>query len=335
MTEHAVPAVPRFVSSGALPGSAEVRAALADVIEEARQATGGEVSQTYPALAQVDPGLFGLSIAAVTGQCHHAGDSAVEFTTMSVVKPFTFALVAERHGIEETVALTGANATGLPFNSLAAVERGPGGRTNAMVNAGAIAAASLMPGTSVEDRWSVLLAGLGDFAGRELHLNDEVYASSRAGNERNRATALLLAARSALAGDPLEAAELYTRQSSVSVTTADLAVMGATLADGGVHPTTGRRVVGPEVARAALAMMTVAGMYETSGEWLLEVGMPGKSGISGAMVTVSPGKGAVAAYSPPIDEAGNSVRGQAATRLLARRLGMDVLASAARDRTGA
>ena len=176
--------------------------------------------------------------------------------------------------------------------------------------------------------------GLSRFAGRPLALDGTTVTSARASNHHNRALANLLVARGALDGEPADAVEVYTRQSCLRVTTADLALMGATLADGGVHPVTRDRVVDPEVAHATLAVMTIAGMYETSGDWLFDVGSPGKSGIAGGIVTVSPGKGAVGTWSPLLDAAGNSVRGGLAARYLARRLGLDLLASAPTDPRG-
>ena len=280
------------------------------------------MSSVYPALASVDPRLFGLSLVATTGAVASAGDAGVPFTIMSVAKPFVFALACELRGIERVRRFVGVNATGMAFDSTAPVERDPRGRTNPMVNAGAIATTSLVTGGGVEERWHLVHDTLSRFAGRHLGLDDATLESARATNHRNRALAHLLAGAGALEGEAADAVELYTRQSC-------LAVMGATLADGGTNPLTGRRVVDPETAHATLAVMTVAGMYETSGDWLFDVGMPGKSGIGGGLVTVSPGKGALAAFSPLLDAAGNSVRGELATRHLARRLGLDILASAA------
>jgi glutaminase len=196
-----------------------------------------------------------------------------------------------------------------------------------MVNAGAIATTSLVPGVSRAVRWQFLLDGLSGFAGRPLSVADEVLAPALATNHRNRALAALLRFRSALAGDAATATDLYTRQSCLQVTAVDLAVMAATLAGGGVNPVTRRRVVGPAAARAAVAVMAVAGLYEASGDWLVDVGVPGKSGIGGGIATVSPGKGGLGTYSPRLDAAGTSVRGQQAARFLASRLGLDLLAS--------
>ncbi len=322
-------ATDRFVSSGVLPAPARVQQALVEAYERFAEVTDGSVSNVYPALESADPDAFGLAIATTDGGAvHHVGDAATPFTIMSVAKPFVLALVCESVGLSAVRALVGVNATGLPFNSVAAVEQARAGRTNPMVNPGAIATTSLVPGDDQDARWGLVIDGLSRFAGRELSLDSTTLTSALSTNHRNRALANMLTSLGALAGEPAEAVDLYTRQSCVAVTAADLAVMGATLANGGVNPVTGDRVVGPQTAHDTLGVMTVAGMYETSGDWLLDVGMPGKSGIGGGILCVSPGKGALATYAPPLDSAGNSVRGQLVARYLARRLGLDVLSSA-------
>lgn len=318
----------RRVSTGDLPESQVVRAKVAQAHAAVFGADEGRVSTVYPALAAADPALFGLAVVAADGGgTTTAGDADVPFVTMSVAKPFVLALMLATHGLDRVRALVGLNATGLPFNSVEAVERDPAGRTNPMVNAGAIATVSLAPGADDDERWAFVRDGLAAFAGRDLSLDEETVASVRATNHRNRALASLLRSVDALEGDPACAVDLYSRACCLSVTAEDLAVMGATLADGGTNPRTGQRVVDPEVARIVLAVMAVSGMYETSGDWLVDVGMPAKSGISGGLVTVSPGKGAIGCYSPPLDAAGNSVRGQLAVRWLTRELGLDLLAS--------
>ena len=318
-----------FVSTGSLPGPVEV----ARLVEEAHRRFGplrtGEVSDVYPALRTADPDRFGIAVTGVTGATHTAGDSAVPFSIMSVAKPFVFALACAAFGPDEVRDRIGVNATGLPFNALSAVERSSDGRTNPMVNPGAIATTALLTaGDPVAEAWERILAGLSAFAGRPLAVDEDLYLSAAATNHRNRSLAQFLHARGALATYPDEAIELYTRQSCVTVTAEDLAMMGATLADGGVQPRTGERVVDLATCRATLTTMLVAGMYETSGDWLYDVGLPGKSGISGGMVTVSPGKGALGTFSPPLDAAGNSVRGTRSAAFLSRTLGLDILASA-------
>jgi glutaminase len=207
------------------------------------------------------------------------------------------------------------------------VERGREGRTNPMVNAGAIATASLAPGGSQDERWEFLRSGLSRFAGRPVSLDEAVYASASASNHRNRALANLLETYGRLGCDPAEAVDLYTRQSCLRVSATELALMGATLANGGVNPVSGERVVDGSVCHFTLAVMTTAGLYETSGDWLYDVGVPGKSGIGGGIVVVSPGKGALATFAPPLDTFGNSVKGQLAARFLSRRLGLTLFTS--------
>ncbi|HEY6746127.1 MAG TPA: glutaminase A [Mycobacteriales bacterium] len=320
-------AADRFVSTGELPRDTGVGAVVTEAYERFRDDRSGALSTVYPALSRVDPESFGICVAGVRGSLHEAGDSRQPFPVMSVSKPFVFALVCEQFGVGPVRGLVGVNATGLPFDSAAAIERDPAGRTNPMVNAGAIATTSLVPGATAADRWRFVAGGLSRFAGRELALDEDVLASASATNLRNRALAALLSSRAALAGDPAAAVDLYTRQSCLAVTAADLAVMAATLADGGVNPLTGDRVVAPEVGRVTLAAMAVAGLYETSGDWLVDVGVPGKSGIGGGIATVSPGKGGLGTWSPRLDPAGNSVRGIRVAAFLARRLGLDLLAS--------
>ena len=300
---------------------------VAEAYERFRHDDAGENSRVYPALARAPRNLFGIAVAGISGDRYEVGDASHQFTLMSVSKPFVFALVCESLGAERARAELGVNATGLPFDSVVAIERGPEGRTNPMVNAGAIATTSLVLGTTADAKWRCIHEGLSAFAGRTLADDDEVYASASTSNDRNRGIAHLLRSCGRIAFDTVEAVDLYTRQCSLSVTARDLAVMGATLADGGVNPLTRARVVAASVCRHALAVMTTAGLYETSGDWLYEIGVPGKSGIAGGIVAVAPGKGALGTFAPPLDAAGNSVRGQLAAKFLAQRLGLDIFAS--------
>jgi glutaminase len=318
-----------FVSTGRLPPGETVAALVDEAYTRFRANTAGAVSEVYPTLARTPADLFGLSVVGTNGAVHAVGDWNVPFTIMSVSKPFVFALVCDVMGPEAARAHIGVSATGLPFNALAAIERGPDGRTNPMVNPGAIAAASLVPGATLEARWRFLSDGLSRFAGRALALDEEVLACALASNARNRAIVQLLHSHGRIAGNPTEALELYTRQCSLNVTAKDLAVMGATLADGGVNPLTKARVVDPESGKRALAVMATAGLYETSGDWLYDVGLPGKSGIAGGIVAAAPGKGALGAFAPRLDATGNSVKGQLAARFLSQELGLSLFASSA------
>ena len=316
-----------YVSTGHLPSSQRVEALIASAYERFRDNDEGANSQVYPALARVARGLFGICVVATSGALHSVGDAGHEFAIMSVSKPFVFALVCQVLGADRAREKLGVNSTGLPFNSLAAVERSADGRTNPMVNAGAIATTSLVPGATAPERWQFIHEGLSRFAGRTLALDEEVYASAMQTNDRNQSLARLLRSYGRIDIDPAEAIDLYTRQCSLGVNAKDLAVMGATLADGGVNPVTRQRLVEPAACHYTLAVMATAGLYETSGEWLYEVGQPGKSGIGGGIVTVSPGKGGLGTFAPPLDAAGNSVKGQLVARYLSQRLGMDLFVS--------
>ncbi|MBP7243082.1 glutaminase A [Amaricoccus sp.] len=317
-----------YVSTGALPPDTRVRRLVSEAHARFAPVAQGDVSQVYPALARVPPELFGVCVVGASGNVYAAGDADHEFTIMSVSKPFVFALVCDLIGATGARERLGVNATGYAFNSLAGIERQAGGRTNPMVNAGAIATTSLAPGATTEAKWRFIHDGLSRFAGRALPLNDEVYASATATNFRNRSIGWMLESLGAIYCDPAEAVELYTRQCSLNVSARDLAVMGATLADGGFNPVTREQVVKPDVCHYTLAVMLTAGLYETSGDWLYEIGLPGKSGIGGGIVTVSPGKGGLGTFAPPLDSAGNSVRGQLAAQFLSQRLGLDLLMSA-------
>jgi glutaminase len=321
------PAETSYVSTGHLPSADEIQRLVDEAYQTFQHGTEGQNSQVYPALARVSSELFGICVVGTAGDVFAVGDSVYEFTIMSVSKPFVFALVAELLGTDAVRDKVGVNATGRAFNSVEGVERGDDGRTNPMVNSGAIATTSLVPGKNQQEKWQFIQEGLSRFAGRELPLNEEVYASATETNFRNQSLARMLQSYGRIYMNPAEAVDLYTKQCSLNVSAKDLAVMGATLADGGVNPLTRERVVEPMVCHYALAVMATAGLYETSGDWLYDIGVPGKSGIGGGIVAVSPGKGGLGTFSPLLDKAGNSVKGQQVARFLSQRLGMDLFVS--------
>jgi glutaminase len=318
---------PSTVSTGSLPPSDLIRSLIVEGHAKFASVDEGQVADYIPALARTPRQLFGLSVAGIDGAVYSAGDADYEFSIQSIAKPFVFALVCQALGGGEARRKIGVNSTGLPFNSVMAVELNETRTMNPMVNAGAIATTSLAPGETADAKWRFIQQGLSRFAGRELLPDKEVYASEAANNQRNQGIARLLESYGRMYFDPLEATDVYTKQCSLNVTVNDLAIMGATLADGGVNPMTKERVIDAERCKRVLAALATAGMYEQSGDWLYEVGLPGKSGVSGGIVTIAPGKGGVGTFAPPLDETGNSVRGQLATKFLSERLGLNLFAS--------
>lgn len=316
------------ISTGTLPQRERVVDAMAEAHRLYSVVDDGDVADYIPALASADPRLFGLSVVATNGESHDVGDTDHPFSIQSISKAFVFALVAQELGPERVLREIGVDSTGLPFDSVMALELNGGAPMNPLVNAGALLTTSLVPGATSEEKWVRIVDGLSAFAGRRLEMDADVYASEAATNQRNGAMALLLRSYGSMRFDPLEVTDVYTRQCSLLVTAHDLAVMAATLADGGVNPLTHERVVDATVCRYVLAALATAGLYEASGHWLATIGLPGKSGVSGGIITVAPGKGGLATFSPPLDAAGNSVRGRLATRHLSHALGMNIFASA-------
>ncbi len=316
------------ISTGHLPPDNEVAALITEAYERYKDLDEGQVADYIPALARTPRHLFGICVVSVDGHAFAVGDAATEFSIQSISKPFVFALVSQVIGCDAARQKIGVNSTGLPFNSVMAIELNSDRTMNPMVNAGAIATTSLAPGDTAGGQMAL-------YPGRDcpvspgatLPSTQEVYESEAATNQRNRGIAKLLEGYGRLYFDALESTDVYTKQCSLNVTVKDLAVMGATLADGGVNPLTRERVVDPPVARRVLAALATAGLYERSGDWLYEIGLPGKSGVSGGIVTMSPGKGGLGTFSPLLDGAGNSIKGQRVTKFLSERLGLNLFAS--------
>jgi glutaminase len=318
---------PSSVSTGHLPAAELVKTLLIEGYERFKSVDEGKVAGYIPALASTPRELFGLCMIGINGAVYAAGDVEHEFSIQSVSKPFVFALVCQALGGEEARRKIGVNNSGLPFDSVMAIELNADRTMNPMVNAGAIATTSLAPGATAEAKWQIIQDGLSRFAGRKLALNADVYESEAATNQRNQGIARLLESYGRIYCDPLEATDVYTKQCSLNVTVKDLAMMGATLADGGVNPMTRERVIDADRCKRVLAVLATAGLYEQSGDWLYEIGLPGKSGVSGGIVTVSPGKGGLGTFAPLLDSAGNSIKGQLVTKFLSERLGLNLFAS--------
>lgn len=288
--------------------------------------SGGANARYIPYLASVPSHLFGIAVMTTEGALFRAGDVDFGFAIESISKVFTLALVTELIGSPAVRKKVGASPTGLPFNSVMALELHKGKPLSPLVNAGAIATASLVPGDSAEECWARIVDMQSRFAGRPIALSDEVNQSEQTTNFHNRAIAWLLYSAGTCYSDPMRAVDVYTRQCSTLITTADLATMGATLATGGVNPLTKQRIVGAANVPHILAEMTMEGLYTASGEWAYVVGLPSKSGVGGGVVAIAPGKLAIAAFSPPLDPAGNSVRGQFAVAHVAKTLALSLYA---------
>ena len=273
---------PPHVSTGELPQSEEVQQLVTEAYQRYRGTSEGHVADYIPVLAAASPDLLGICVVGARGRSFEIGDVDVRFSIQSVSKPFVFALVCDAVGSDTARRRLGVNSTGFPFNSLMAIELNDDRTMNPLVNAGAIATTSLIPGATKEEKFERIRGGLSRFAGRELKISEEVYTSESGSNMRNQGIAHLLNSYGSLYFDPDEATDVYTRQCSLEVTVHDLAVMAATLANGGVNPQTQERVVARGVCRRVLAVMATAGLYELSGDWLYEIGVPGKSGVSGA-----------------------------------------------------
>ncbi len=284
----------------------------------------GRVATYIPELAKADPSAFGICIATTDGFVYEVGDSRQQFTIQSISKPFVYGIALEDRGRAAVRDKIGVEPTGDAFNSIS-LAPGTGCPLNPMINAGAIAATSLVAGYSPEDRLQRLLAVLAAYAGRPLSIDRAVYESERDTGHRNRAIGHMLRNFDILTADPEPALDLYFQQCSVAVDCRDLSLMAATLANGGVNPQTGERAVRDDLVESILSVMTTCGMYDYAGEWVYSVGMPAKSGVAGGVLAVLPGQLGIAVFSPPLDARGNSVRGVAVCQRLSRDFGLHSL----------
>jgi len=297
---------------------------LHGVLEDARPLGGGAPASYIPQLAAADPEHLALAVVGSRGRVRSVGDDDRSFTIQSISKPFVLALALSDLGLDKVMARVGAEPSGEPFNAIS-LEAGTGRPSNPMVNAGAIATTGMIRGSDIEERTARIVEMLSAFAGRSLWIDEAVYASESATGDRNRALAYLLRSHGVIESPVELSVETYFRQCSVLVTVRDLATMAGTLAFGGVNPLTGRRVVTERVARDVISLMSSCGMYDYSGEWLLRVGLPAKSGVSGGILAVAPSQFGVAAFSPRLDAHGNTVRGSAIVSALSEGFGMHLL----------
>lgn len=284
--------------------------------DELTELTDGRPFQNIPAMAEANPDAFAICLATVDGHVYEVGDSREEFTIQSISKPFTYGLALEDHGQDAVDQKIDVEPSGDAFNEIS-LARDTGRPANPMINAGAIAATSLIKGSGGRDGFARILDLHARFAGRQLSVSERVYASEAATGYRNRALADLLRSFDIIEDDPAHPVENYFRQCSIRVNARDLALMGATLANGGRQPVTGEQVVEMDTVQRMLSVMLTCGMYDDAGAWTSAVGLPAKSGVGGGLMAVLPGQLAISVYSPPLDEHGSSVRGIAATRRIA------------------
>jgi glutaminase len=294
----------------------------------------GANADYIPALAKVDPNIYGIALVTADGKVYTAGDVKSEVSIQSISKVFTLAKVLDEQGPEAIANTIGVDATGMRFNSIVSVEfsqKALGGpEMNSLVNPGAIATTAMVKGANRDQIWNSILSYYSDFAGRPLSVDQEVFKSESDTNQRNQAIGYLMYAYGYIKDEPMRATDIYTEQCSVSANAKDLAMMAGTLSNSGKNPVSGKQVMKAENVPELLAVMATAGLYDDSGKWLYRTGLPGKSGVGGGIIAVSPGKFGIAVISPPLDEAGNSVRAQKAIADISAALGGNPLAATAR-----
>ncbi len=301
-----------------------VTTGLQAVLDHVAPQTQGEVADYIPQLASADPDPFGIALVSMTGSKYGVGDCDTPFTIQSISKAFVYALAVSDHGMEAVLERVGVEPSGEAFNAIK-LEAGTGRPPNPMVNAGAMMTTSLVRAQYPEERLERIVACLSAFAGRRLEIDQDVAASELATASRNRAIAYLMEGAGSLREPVEEVLSVYCQQCAILVTATDLAVMAATLAAGGVNPVTGVSVVSEEVCVRTQAVMATCGMYDFSGEWLLRVGLPAKSGVAGGLIAVSPAEFGIGVFSPRLDERGNSVRGISVARTIADRFELHLM----------
>jgi glutaminase len=329
----ALPALGTAVALTSIQAQAtpDIATVLNETYTKFRNLKEGKNADYIPALAKVDPKLFGIALVTTDGKVYTAGDIKSEVSIQSISKVFTLAQVVEEDGPEKIEKTIGVDATGMRFNSIVSIEfaqKALGGpEMNSLVNPGAIATTSMVKGKTRAEVWKSILDWHSAFAGRPLKVDQEVFKSEAATNQRNQAIGSLMYAYGYIKDKPDQATDVYTEQCSIAVNTKDLATMAATLANGGTNPVTKKPVMAPKNVPYVLSVMATAGLYDDSGKWLFHTGLPGKSGVGGGIIAVAPGKFGIAVISPPLDDAGNSVRAQKAIIEIVSRLGANPYAS--------
>lgn len=299
---------------------------LKGVLEKARPLESGQPASYIDVLAKADTSRSAVALATVDGSVYSVGDDHVEFSIQSISKPFVYALAIQDQGLAGVLEKVGVEPSGDAFNRLS-LEAGTNRPMNPMINAGAVATHALVvsPDATVEQRVDRILQALSKVAGRQLHVDEAVYEAELKDANRNMGLGYMLKAAGMISCDPQDAVRGYIRQCSINVNVRDLAMMAATLGNGGVHPVSGERIIPQDSVRQVLSVMATCGMYNSSGDWISNVGIPAKSGVSGGIIGALPGQLGLAVFSPRLDERGNSVRGVAMCKQLSHDMGFHMM----------
>ena len=299
--------------------------ALEQVYKKYHSDTSGKNASYIPELAKADPNRFAITVATIDGETFSIGDSDIAFSLQSISKVFAYALALQDNDQKIIFDKIGLDATGEKFNAITTIEKKAAGSHNPYVNAGAIQTTSYIKGKNSDEKWRRLFFLLNALSDEKLFLSKRIYHSETETNTRNHAIAQLLKSHNKLRGDPQDVLDRYTKSCSVMVTTKQLALMGATLANNGVNPMSKKQIVSSSVTRHVLSQMLVNGLYEKSGTWFVKIGVPAKSGVSGGLLAIIPNKMAIAVFSPPLDATGTSVRGQKVIKALSTLWGLHLL----------
>src|SRR6478736_3879606 len=321
------PAAPAPAVVKSAPSAPDLQRVVDTAYAKFKDDKSGKNADYIPYLASVPSDLFAVVIVTADGKIYSAGDIGYSFSIQSCSKVFTMCQVMQESGPDTILKKVGVEPTGQAFNSVTALGMFGNKAVNPLVNCGAMASVSLVKAKSAEERWQKILAYQSKFAGEQLKLIDDVYVSEAATNWRNRGMAFILQNNENLYCDALEACDVYTKQCSIGVNAKQLAVMGATLANGGVNPLTKERLITSSYVPRALAVMMTAGFYDESGAWSFNAGLPAKTGVGGGIVAVVPGKMAIVGFSPRLNAAGNSIRATEAIDYIVNELDLDLFGS--------
>lgn len=303
----------------------ELRSLIHETFERYKNDTGGKNADYIPFLARIDSSLFGIAMCLPDGETIAVGDCDYPFGIESVSKVMTAILVLKQYGADTLLHMIGADATGMPFNSIMAILLEKNHPSTPLVNAGAISAVSMVqPVGNSEHKWLAIKENIEELCGSQCEVIEELYRSESVSNHNNRSIAWLLKSYNRIYDDPTLSLDLYTRQCSLGVNTRQLAVCAASIANNGVNPVTGKRVFNAAHAPRVVSLLSAVGFYEHTGDWMFTSGLPAKSGVGGGIMGVMPGGFGIAAFSPPLDESGNSVKAQKALLYIMNRLGTGV-----------